>query len=96
VSVLAFNVRRCRGTIVIRWRVELPAGDVGFNVYRSDTGGRSLERVHAVIIRVSASGISSFEIADAAVATDSGRDYWLELVDAEGCTRIWGPRRAAG
>jgi hypothetical protein len=78
---------------MIRWRVVLGVGGLGFNVYRSDVDGRSLERVYAAIVRVSASGISIFEIADTAAVADRGYDYWLEQVDAEGRTRIWGPRR---
>jgi hypothetical protein len=96
VSVLVFNVERCRGAVVIRWSVKLAAGDLGYNVYRSDIDGPSLERVNAALVRAHQSGISSFEIADTELAPGQSSDYWLEQVDAEGRTRIWGPRRPAG
>lgn len=84
------------GRVLVRWRTGFEVDNLGFNLYRERGGKRT--RVNPELIAGSALRVgqgtalrSGYSYSWADEAMDGGCEYWLEAVDLDGRSEMFGP-----
>src|SRR5207247_21394 len=94
VELISFDATGYDKGVLLEWKTGFEADNLGFNVYRDQSGNRTL--VNAQLVAGSALGAGSTLLAgqsyawfDNTESKDSG--YWLEDIDLKGLSTWHGP-----
>ncbi|MBN1920142.1 MAG: hypothetical protein JW892_02765 [Anaerolineae bacterium] len=78
----------------LTWETATELNTLGFNLYRAEALGAPRVRINGVLIPSQAPGGvfgATYTFVDAAVTPDATYFYWLEEVDTQGVTTLYGP-----
>ena len=93
VTLAAFTAAYEDGVVNVRWRTALESNTLGFNLYRGAGAFEQAARVNSAMIPALGSAGGDYVVADATV--QPGALYWIEEIELDGSTRLYGPASLA-
>jgi hypothetical protein len=94
VELASFTATGVDGAIHLAWETATELDNLGFNVYRSESGARARVKLNDSLIAAKAPGSNSgagYEFVDAEVSGGKTYTYWLESLDLSGGSAEYGP-----
>lgn len=94
VSLLSFSANGFNQAVELLWQTGYELTHWGFNILRQNPGQQGLVQVNPDIIRninTSGSFQGSYRFIDSDVQNDQVYSYYLQQVDADGSTALYGP-----
>jgi uncharacterized repeat protein (TIGR01451 family) len=93
VRLAGFTAAYDNGAVSVRWRTTLESNTLGFNVYRGAGAFERGLRINSAMIPALGSTGGEYVVADATVLP--GAQYWIEEIELDGATNIYGPASLA-
>jgi len=97
VDITDFNVLRKSKKAILSWETANEIDIQGFNIYRSGKSDGTLKKVNAELIPAEAVGSSSgatYQITNSSLKPWKTYFYWLEWVDMDSNSTLYGPIKA--
>ena len=93
VELASFNAEPQGRDVLVSWETATEIDNVGFNVYRSETGGERVRLNNWLIASQSPGSAvgSSYQFVDRSAEPDTAYQYWLEDIDMAGEAAMNGP-----
>jgi peptidase C25-like protein len=103
IELVSFTAARFDKGVVLEWQTGFEADNLGFKVYREQSGKRVLVTPQVIAGSALLSGLHtalragrSYSFVDATTKGDSNAVYWLEEMDLDGTSKLHGPIIATG